>query len=361
MAGSSSSPAAGDVPPSRSASSIVAGVATGYHVLRIVGYSHTKEVPNGQSISSSHFLVGGRTWFVRYYPNGNACEQADFISLYLTLHGAVAEAVKPVKAKVTISLLDQDGKPVPPYNTTTQFLNFSKKGSCWGFGKFMERKALEESKHLSDDCFTVRFDVTVMKDVQTVDTPFLVVPPSDMHRHFGNLLSSKESTDVKFRVGRKTFSAHRLVLSTRSPVFKAQLYGPMKERNSSNVIHINDMEANVFDALLTFMYTDNLPEMKEQDESAMLQHLLVAADRYNLERLKVICQDKLCKHIDKDSAATILALAEQHNCHGLKDACLVFLSSSSTLGAIMETDGFKHLTISCPGVLKELVSKAVPR
>ncbi|CAN6311129.1 unnamed protein product [Urochloa humidicola] len=225
----------------------------------------------------------------------------------------------------------------------------------------MERKALEESKHLSDDCFTVRFDVTVMKDVHTVETPFLVVPPSDMHRHFGNLLSSKESTDVKFRVGRKTFSAHRLVLSTRSPVFKAQLYGPMKERNTSKVIHINDMEADVFDALLTFMYTDNLPAMKEQDESAMLQHLLVAADRYNLERLKLICQAKLCKHIDKDSAATILALAEQHNCHGLKDACLVFLSSSSTLGATMETDGFKHLTISCPGVLKELVSKVVPR
>ncbi|CAN6318455.1 unnamed protein product [Urochloa humidicola] len=361
MAGSSPSPAAGDVPvpPSRSASSIVAGVATGYHVLRIVGYSHTKEVPTGQSISSSHFLVGGRTWLVKYFPNGSTAGEADFISLFLALHDhdTVAEAVK---AKVSISLLDQEGKPVPPYNRTTEFVNFSEKGDR-GYTKFMERKALEESKHLSDDCFTVRFDVTVMKDVHTVETPFLVVPPSDMHWHFGNLLSSKESTDVEFRVGRKTFSAHRLVLSTRSPVFKAQLYGPMKERNTSKVIHINDMEADVFDALLTFMYTDNLPKMKEQEESALAQHLLVAADRYNLERLKLICEDKLCKHIDKDSASTILALAEQHNCHGLKDACLAFLSSSSALGAIMETDGFKHLTLSCPGVLKELVSKVVPR
>ncbi|CAL4933462.1 unnamed protein product [Urochloa decumbens] len=357
MAGSSPSPAAGDVPPSRSASAIVAGVATGYHVLRVVGYSHTKEVPNGQSISSSHFLVGGRTWFVKYYPNGNTAGEADFISLFLALHGTVAEAVK---AKVTISLLDQEGKPVPPYNRTTEFVNIAEKGG-WGYPKFMERKALEESEHLSDDCFTVRFDVTVLNDVCTLETPFLVVPSSDMHRHFGRLLSSKEDTDVKFRVGNKTFSAHRLVLSTRSPVFKAQLYGPMKERNTSKAIHINDMEADVFDALLSFMYTDNLPEMKEQDESAMAQHLLVAADRYNLERLKLICEDKLCKHIDTDSAATILALAEQHNCHGLKDACYAFLSSSSNLGAVMETDGFEHLTISCPRVLKELLSKVVPR
>ncbi|OEL32025.1 BTB/POZ and MATH domain-containing protein 2 [Dichanthelium oligosanthes] len=357
MQGSSTSPAAGDGPPSRSASAIVAGAVTGYHVLKIVGYSRTKEIPTGQRIDSSPFRVGGRTWFVEYHPNGSDAENADFISLFLALNGTVTEAVK---AQVTVSLLDQDGKPVPLYRKTTGFINFSEEGS-WGYPDFIGRQALEKSEHLRDDCFTVRFDVTVLKDAQTVETPFLVVPPSDMHQHFGDLLSSKEGVDVKFRVGGKTFSAHRLVLSARSPVFKAELYGPMRESTTSNVIRINDMEAEVFDALLTFMYTDTLPEMKGQEESAMAQHLLVAADRYNLERLKLICEDTLCKHIDTDSAATILALAEQHNCHGLKDACFAFLSSSSTLEAVMETDGFEYLTSSCPRVLKELVSKVVPR
>nr|CAB3499636.1 unnamed protein product [Digitaria exilis] len=344
--------------PSRSASAIVAGAATGYHVLKIAGYSRTKEaLPNGQRIDSSHFLVGGRTWFVKYFPNGSAAEDADFISLFLSLHDKVAEAVK---AQFTVSLLDQDGKPVPFYSRATEFVNFSEKPGGWGYPRFMERESLEKSKYICGDCFTVRFDVTVLKDVQTVETPFLVVPPSDMHKHFGDLLSSKEGADVKFRVGKKTFSAHRLVLSTRSRVFKAELYGKMKESATSNVIHINDMEAEVFDALLTFMYTDSLPEMMEQEESAMAQHLLVAADRYNLERLKLICEGKLCNHIDSDSVATILALAEQHNCPVLKDACFAFLSSSGTLNAVIETDGFEHLIVSCPRVLKELVSKVVP-
>ncbi|RCV43048.1 hypothetical protein SETIT_9G264300v2 [Setaria italica] len=335
MPGSAPSPAAGDEPPSRSAASasaIVAGAVTGYHVLRIVGYSCTKEVPTGQRIDSRHFRVGGRTWFVVYHPNGSAADNADFISLFLALHGTAAEAVK---AQVTISLLDQDGNPVPSYSFTTEYVNFSEKGS-WGYPKFIERQALEKSEHLRDDCFTVRFDVTVMKNVHTVEEPFVVVPPSDMHRHFGDLLSCKEGADVKFRVGRKTFSAHRLVLSARSPVFKAELYGSMKESTTSSVIRIDDMKAEVFDALLTFIYTDTLPAMKEQDESAMAQHLLVAAD-------------------------SILALAEQHNCHGLKDACFAFLSSSSALDAVMETDGFEYLTVSCPRVLKELMSKLVPR
>jgi speckle-type POZ protein len=59
-----------------------------------------------------------------------------------------------------------------------------------------------------------------------------------------------------------------------------------------------------------------------------VQHLLVAADRYNLERLKLICEDRLSRHINVASAATILAIAEQHNCRGLKEACFKFLSTS---------------------------------
>uniref|UniRef100_A0A0A8YPK0 BPM/SPOP BACK domain-containing protein n=1 Tax=Arundo donax TaxID=35708 RepID=A0A0A8YPK0_ARUDO len=95
------------------------------------------------------------------------------------------------------------------------------------------------------------------------------------------------------------------------------------------------------------MYTDALPEMKEQEESAMAQHLLVAADRYSLERLKLICEDKLCKYIDTDSAATILALAKQHNCCALKEACLEFTRSLVNLDVVMETDG---LTRSRPRI-----------
>ncbi|OEL26889.1 BTB/POZ and MATH domain-containing protein 2 [Dichanthelium oligosanthes] len=93
----------------------------------------------------------------------------------------------------------------------------------------------------------------------------------------------------------------------------------------------------------------------------MAQHLLVTADRYNLERLKLICEDRLCGHIDTASTATISALAEQHHCHGLKEACFRFLSTPSTLNAVMITDGFDHLTRSCPSVLKEIMANIAAR
>ncbi|VAI21738.1 unnamed protein product [Triticum turgidum subsp. durum] len=319
----------GDGLPSGSASSIIAGAVSGYHLLKIVGYSRTKEVPNGKWIDSCSFQVGGRTWRVRYYPNGDESEYTD-----------------------------KDGKPVPVYTLTTAIKDFSV-NKTWGFGRFMKREELEKSEHLQYDSFTVKVNVTIMSEFHAQETPSILVPPSDLHRHLGLLLSSKVGVDVKFRVGRKTFSAHRSVLAARSPVFRAELFGLMKEGTTTGAIRIHDIKPEVFNALLTFMYTDALPAMDKQEESAMAQHLLVAADKHDLERLKLICEEKLCNCIDTSSVATILALAEQHHCHELKATCLVFLSSPNNLDAAIESEGFELLTKRCPGVIKDLLKSQV--
>ena len=48
-----------------------------------------------------------------------------------------------------------------------------------GYKKFIERKALEESDYLKDDCFRVRCHVTVYKEIRTeVTSQFVTVPPS---------------------------------------------------------------------------------------------------------------------------------------------------------------------------------------
>ena len=130
----------------------------------------------------------------------------------------------------------------------------------------------------------------------------------------------------------------------------------MKESDRAGVVFIDDMEAQVFKALLRFMYTDSLPEMEEEEEEGtMCLHLLVAADRYNLERLKLICEEKLCKYISVGTVSNILALADQHHCDGLKKACFNFLGSPANLSAVVAGEGFKHLSKICPSLMEELV------
>lgn len=86
----------------------------------------------------------------------------------------------------------------------------------------------------------------------------------------------------------------------------------------------------------------------------------MAADRYNMERLKMICEDILRKGINTDVVATTLVLAEQHGCCGLKDACFKFLVSPGNLKTVMASDSFQHLKNSCPTLLDELLAKVAP-
>ena len=53
-------------------------------------------------------------------------------------------------------------------------------------------------------------------------------------------------------------------------------------------VTIHDMKAAVFKLLLAFVYTDTLPEEHEGAnlDVAVAQHLLAAADRYELTRLR---------------------------------------------------------------------------
>ena len=134
-------------------------------------------------------------------------------------------------------------------------------------------------------------------------------------------------------------------------MFMAELFGGMREASSRRV-EVEDMEPAAFGALLGFVYTDTVPELDrlgEEEEASMAQHLLAGADRYALERLKLICEWKLSDGITVDTAATTLALAEQHRCWGLKARCVEFIAGY--LDAVLETEGYKHLEESCPAVL----------
>ncbi|KAF7082037.1 hypothetical protein CFC21_085922 [Triticum aestivum] len=313
---------AGD--PSMSASTIVADTASGCHILKIDGYSHTKGTPTGEAIKSGKFTVGGHRWFINYYPNGINSDAADHASFYLLL-----DEVK-VQLCVNFASLLTRKRPITPADPVWSFTP----GNNWGYTKFVKREDLERSEHLTNDAFTVRCDVVVINEIRTEDAPTVrnpfvtAVPQSNLIQHLADLLRSEKGADVVFEVGGDTFSAHRCVLAARSLVFNAELFGAMKKGGSGSIVRVADMEARVFKALLSFVYTDSLPETEdEEDQGTMFQHVLVAADRYDFGRLKLNCEEKLCAHIDVFTEATILAIAEQHRCHGLKKSCIEFLST----------------------------------
>ena len=127
-------------------------------------------------------------------------------------------------------------------------------------------------------------------------------------------------------------------------------------------ISIGDMQPAVFDALLHFIYTDSLPTMVDlgrDDYTEIVRHLLVATDRYAMERLKIICEGILCTSIDAKTAVTTLALADQHRCDKLNDACIQFIASLSTteMDDVIASQENVELKTTSPLVLVELLEK----
>ncbi|XP_003568945.1 BTB/POZ and MATH domain-containing protein 1-like [Brachypodium distachyon] len=216
---------------------------------------------------------------------------------------------------------------------------------------------------MRDDSFLIECDVTVMEEPKvglTATTFNIQVPPSDLGEDLGEFRETQEGTDVNFKVKGKNFHAHKAVVAARSPVFRAELFGPMSDVARRD-IRIEDMQPAVFKALLHFIYTDSLPSMENLDGDEgkeMVKHLLVAADRYAMERMKLMCESILCKSLDIENVTSTLALADQYHCSNLKDACLDFVTSPDRMDDVISSQGYAQLKRSCPTVIIDVLEWA---
>ncbi|KAM0850296.1 hypothetical protein ACQ4PT_053149 [Festuca glaucescens] len=264
-------------------------------------------------IRSQIFAVGGHDWAIRFYPDGYHKRYKDYISVYLVL----LRQSNNVMASCDLRLVNQiTGLSSSVHKTEPRiFSSHDSTAFAPDAPPFKRRSEIENSAYLRDDRLTIECIVTVIQKPQVTETrpfPKIDMPPSDMVEQVGRLLDEKEGFDVSFSVGGETVEAHRFVLAMRSPVFKAELYGAMREARTGQHITIEDMQPAVFRAMLRFIYTDSLPATDLDTE--MIRLLLVAADRYAMERLKLVCQSILCEGLNADTVATTLALADQHSC-----------------------------------------------
>lgn len=88
--------------------------------------------------------------------------------------------------------------------------------------------------------------------------------------------------------------------------------------------------------MLHFVYRDNLIDDDELSASnsecsifdTLAGKLMAAADKYEMPRLRLLCESYLCKHISVNSVATTLALADRHHATELKSVCLKFAAEN---------------------------------
>ncbi|KAJ1269229.1 hypothetical protein BS78_07G194700 [Paspalum vaginatum] len=309
----------------------------------------------GDFVLSDEIPAGGHVWRVRCYPRGdNKANNGAYLSVFL---GLVSNA-KNVSAIFEAFLLCRDGAP-SSLRTRRCVQVYPPEGSdSWGFPQLAKWSDLASSDYAGDDgLVTFVFGVIVQRGSGSPIT----VPRSDIGRHLGRLLDDADGSDVTFSVAGEEFAAHRAVLAARSPVFRAQLFGAMADASMS-CIALQDIHPATFRALLRFVYTDALPGDEELLESSaasaaivdLLQDLLAAADMYQLDRLKLVCAQKLWERVSAETVATVLGCAEMHNCPELKDICLDFFVEEKNFKVAVLTEGYLRLMQSFPSIIDEI-------
>ncbi|KAL5579992.1 hypothetical protein UlMin_012434 [Ulmus minor] len=343
----------------------VTETVNGSHKFVIQGYSLAKGMGVGKHIASDNFTVGGYQWAIYFYPDGkNPEDNSSYVSVFI----ALASEGTDVRALFELTLVDQSGKE--KHKVHSHFdrslesgpYTLKYRGSMWGYKRFFRRTMLETSDYLKDDCLKINCTVGVV--VSAVDCPQLhsiQVPESDIGANFGTLLETMDGSDITFDVAGEKFHAHKLVLAARSPVFRSEYLEEFTEEQVNVVI--TDLEPKVFKAMLHFIYRDSLIEDVEMETSnssslslisdSLTAKLLAAADRYGLDRLRLMCESHLCKDISVNSVAEILALADRYNAADLKAVCLKF--AAENLAAVMRSDGYEHFKENCPALQSELL------
>uniref|UniRef100_A0ACD6AB23 Uncharacterized protein n=1 Tax=Avena sativa TaxID=4498 RepID=A0ACD6AB23_AVESA len=345
------------------ASTCAPETAHGTHLFRIDGYSLYRDLGVGECINSATFAVGGHDWCLCLYPDGENEEFQDWVSLFVELKTKNAE----VRALYDFRILDRTTRPPhpvyrPPNPSGTVPRVFDTLGGetpVWGHTNFLRKSEIE--KYLMDDVLLIECGLTVINFNKAKMNAGVQVPPSDLLDNLGKFLEASEGADVSFKVKEEVFPAHKFILATLSPVFRAELYGPMRNQHRCSTVTIEDMQPAVFRGLLHFTYMDSLPPMDDLNDDEyeeMLRHLLVAADRYAIERMKLMCESNLCESLRVETVATTLALADQHHCSQLKDACIEFINSSNRMNDVVASKGYEHLKRACPAIFIDICEKA---
>ncbi|KAJ3690513.1 hypothetical protein LUZ61_019677 [Rhynchospora tenuis] len=323
--------------------------------------SKTNDVGIGEFITTPVLSVGGHMCLIKYYPQGIDHESnGTYISLCLQL----LTSPKSYTLDYELGLLNKYGRPTKESWIRSANAFRIKRSST--YSQFMKRSSLE-SDYIRDDYFNIVCTITVINEpCAMIKSCSIGVFPKNLAEELLALLKTQEMTDVTFEVEGENISAHRLILSSRSPVFNEELFGPMVETDCK-CIKIDDMKPLVFRGMLHFIYTDCLPDIedlvseetsdKNMSSTTLYQDLLVAANRYVLEGLKTLCEERLVRTMSTNMVVSLLIVAGQHNCDYLKEECLEFIADSNNLRKVVVRQEYFSFGHSYPLLLDELRQK----
>ncbi|KAL0351540.1 UNVERIFIED_CONTAM: BTB/POZ domain-containing protein [Sesamum calycinum] len=160
------------------------------------------------------------------------------------------------------------------------------------------------------------------------------------------LVASGPLDSANLQCNSPSIPAHRAVLTSRSPVFRAMLENEMEE-SLTGTIKIGDVSYDALRAFVNYLYTA---------EACLDEHmacdLLVLAEKYQVKHLKTYCEKYLMSRLNWENSLPYYAFAHQHGAKSLLDAALSLIMDN--MEKLSKREEYMELVEKDPRVVVEI-------
>jgi hypothetical protein len=175
--------------------------------------------------------------------------------------------------------------------------------------------------------------------IEVEATVICELPPDNIREGTQGLYQEGLFTDATIRCVEgggefREFKVHKAILASQSAVFKRMFQADMVEK-TSGIIEMTDITPAVLSDLVAYLYTGSAPNISTQ-----ARELLMVADKYEIHRLLLMCENELTMGIDADNVMDVLLFAEMHQAAAeLKGVCLKYIKTN--LEKFLKSEGWQ--------------------
>lgn len=300
-------------------------------------------------------------WSLALYPNGLPSTGHPAERLLTLIWRTGGKNDDPADVDVKFSLVDKDGMQIE-----RDAFPFPSRSSCLSSEEmcahdlevcapnFFSQSELVE-RFLPSDTLTILCELTFL----SANTPTIggSIDKPDFFRYAArSLIRVIEDVTFLFESGKladctvecegQEFFCHKCILMARSTIFNAMLTHNMEENQLGKVV-IKDLDADIVHSMLRYMYSGTAPNLNGQEA-----RLLVAAQKYDLNELKQLCEARLSEKITISNALDLVLLADLHNASTLREQALAFIVTNGE--EIVRKPGWRKVLKAHPDVVADL-------
>ena len=276
--------------------------------------------------------------------------------LKLLVHNLNAD---PIKTSLQVSLIGL----INGLNAEMETVNHVKKikeNSSFELCKHTWKRLTEKGIFTFNGTLTIKCELTTFSSTISSDGPrasnskskvlsvLLAKNEKTFSESFSQFHLSKEMSDVQIKCEDQTFDSHQLILSARSPVFRAMFQAEMKEKDLK-IVEIQDLKAKVIPEMLKYIYTGNCCVNDKKPDTEKVIELLEAGDKYQMDILKEMCETVLSGKLVLDNALQLLSLGDRHSAQDLKKNALDMIVTNAK--KIIGTEEWKDCAENRPHLL----------